>query len=628
MKKFFAVLLVITMFLVLPLTTYAAEKEMNVTLSEGYTQANFYFSFESEQDYNVIIIDPNGDVKSSNVIKGTDGSISVSGIIPGNYQVKISASDDIAFSESPRVEMVKGDIQTEKKGINVSSVVSNLKVWFEDGKLFASWDNTNIGKVNIQIINPITMEMIANSSVDGTSYSTPIAKDIEMVNFFIVPSSSSKIKGAGETYSIKVVRNIPGEVYFPQETLFNKDIYSFEVNLYGNTTIRVCENGKEQYNNSFPEEGTYSIKIPLNDAENNIEVEVIDSKGNLNRYKTKILKDIVAPLFTINSINEITKEKSISILGKVTEVNEVYINGYPVEVSNNGQFSYEYELEVGDNKINITATDKAGNMVENNYIVTRTEVSYIPLYIAGVIVLIGCIGFSLWKRITQRRNEEKQSQLDIFSEDNSMCEDILKEVPVKTNKLRKENKDKKPPQKTEKEKNKVSSLSPVKNRELNILKGNILVITLFAIFLYIFLNKGIMVTRVMSSSMEPTLKVGDFVIYNRLAYLTKDVQRGDIVCFHFDESNETFSKRVIGIAGDTIQFKDGYLIINGEKVEEEYIDENIETNSAEEFVVPEGMVFLLGDNRNNSYDSRFWENPFTDIAKIHGKFIGYIKSIF
>ncbi len=128
-----------------------------------------------------------------------------------------------------------------------------------------------------------------------------------------------------------------------------------------------------------------------------------------------------------------------------------------------------------------------------------------------------------------------------------------------------------------------------------------------------------------SGSMEPALKVGTTTFYNRLAYIRHDIERGDIIAFKSDEFGVIFAKRVIGIPGDKISFENGYVVVNGLLVDEtDYISEDIETNCEKTFIVPEGTVFVLGDNREDSYDSRFWKNPYIPEDKILGKYIGAI----
>ena len=146
------------------------------------------------------------------------------------------------------------------------------------------------------------------------------------------------------------------------------------------------------------------------------------------------------------------------------------------------------------------------------------------------------------------------------------------------------------------------------------------------------------IEMVSSGSMEPTLKTGSVAFYNRLSYkFNNPPERGDIILFNggnYSRSNNKYlTKRVIGIPGDEIVFYCGDIYINGMKVEEGYISEELETNSSHTFIVPENSVFVLGDNRESSIDSRFFENPYVSYEDIKGKYFGsfyvdIIKRIF
>ncbi len=146
------------------------------------------------------------------------------------------------------------------------------------------------------------------------------------------------------------------------------------------------------------------------------------------------------------------------------------------------------------------------------------------------------------------------------------------------------------------------------------------------LLLVLILSKVIALTVVESGSMEPTLCIGDTVIFYRLAYINnKAIDRGDIVTFISDETGLQLSKRVIGIPGDKICFQDGYVILNGQILNESnYIAKDVETNSEKTFTVPDDCYFMLGDNREHSYDSRFWVTPYIPKEKIIGKYMGQI----
>jgi signal peptidase I len=112
--------------------------------------------------------------------------------------------------------------------------------------------------------------------------------------------------------------------------------------------------------------------------------------------------------------------------------------------------------------------------------------------------------------------------------------------------------------------------------------------------------------RIPTESMVPTLEVGDRVLASKFTYRIFEPERGDIVVFDsVDEDDQTLIKRVVGVAEDEIQVQGGVLYVNDEAQEEPYL------NDADQFrsyygptVVPEGHIFVMGDNRGNSADSR------------------------
>ena len=124
-----------------------------------------------------------------------------------------------------------------------------------------------------------------------------------------------------------------------------------------------------------------------------------------------------------------------------------------------------------------------------------------------------------------------------------------------------------------------------------------------------------------TGSMENTIMPGDRLIGNRLAYLKEGPQRGDIVVFHYpDNEKELFVKRVIGLPGESVHIEDAKVYMEGGELEEPYLKEEwtIATGTYD-FEVPEDCYLMLGDNRNNSKDARYWENKYVNIDKILGK---------
>ncbi|MGO1233165.1 MAG: signal peptidase I [Marinobacter sp.] len=148
--------------------------------------------------------------------------------------------------------------------------------------------------------------------------------------------------------------------------------------------------------------------------------------------------------------------------------------------------------------------------------------------------------------------------------------------------------------------------------------------------------------QIPSGSMLPTLEVGDFILVNKYAYGLRlpvagtkilevdDPERGDVMVFHYPEDGSTnYIKRVVGLPGDRLRYRDKQLFINGEPVPREFVARlppverwreqlgdvehdiyltmgRVSGSGEGEWVVPDGHYFVMGDNRDNSNDSRYW----------------------
>ena len=111
------------------------------------------------------------------------------------------------------------------------------------------------------------------------------------------------------------------------------------------------------------------------------------------------------------------------------------------------------------------------------------------------------------------------------------------------------------------------------------------------------------VVIVSGPSMETTLHNGERLILNKVVYHFTSPERGDIVVFHANNKDD-YIKRVVGLPGEKLEYKNNQLFINDEPVEEPYLTNTI-TKDVPATIIPEGMLYVMGDNRTNSTDSRF-----------------------
>lgn len=135
---------------------------------------------------------------------------------------------------------------------------------------------------------------------------------------------------------------------------------------------------------------------------------------------------------------------------------------------------------------------------------------------------------------------------------------------------------------------------------------------LVALLIQLFIVKPFVIPSV---SMEPTLEMGDRVLVNRLVYHFRSPERGDVIVFYPPgvESDEPFIKRVVAVAGDTVSVRDGKLWVNGKAQDEPFLKEPTMVDDYPEVRIDPGHVWAMGDNRNNSGDSRVFGQVSEDL---------------
>ena len=143
-----------------------------------------------------------------------------------------------------------------------------------------------------------------------------------------------------------------------------------------------------------------------------------------------------------------------------------------------------------------------------------------------------------------------------------------------------------------------------------------------ALVLAFIINSFIIVNAtVPTGSMENTIMPNDRIIALRLTYYVEKPERGDIVVFKYpDDESVLYVKRVIGLPGETVVIRDGRVYIDGREtpLPDEYVKET-PLGDFGPYEVPEGHYFMMGDNRNESKDSRYWDNTYVAENKILGK---------
>lgn len=121
--------------------------------------------------------------------------------------------------------------------------------------------------------------------------------------------------------------------------------------------------------------------------------------------------------------------------------------------------------------------------------------------------------------------------------------------------------------------------------------------------------------KVPTGSMLNTIKINDMLLVKRSPFCKK-IKRGDICVFKKTGEAFLLVKRVIGLPGEKVEMKDGTVYVNDKKLNEKYVSSECDTNQV--FYVPDNSYLFLGDNRANSSDARYWDNPYINRKYIKG----------
>ena len=625
--KRFAVAVLLVMMAVIPtFTSYAAEKNVSVNLDARAKDITFKITFSRAGNYTATLTGPNGDTYEYANVDGVTYTCDIDTAEAGEWVTSVSASGDVPkYSLSVNA---KKETSTSKvsDAVSVGRDIIGLQVYFKDNTVCISWADASIGKVEVDVTNLDTSEVIFEEDITETHCECELPEGVKNVSVSVVPTESRNVDGAKSVYTFAIPNRPTSTVTYDAGEYINKSSIDVSIHLDNTYSFYAEVNGRQAYKDGENPAGDYDISIPVNtEGENEVAFYLVDADNNMYSFRKTVILDTTAPTLELEREYDqaSTSEMSVSINGNIKDYDTFTINGENVEVTSDGTFSHPVTLHVGDNTFDIIASDKAGN--ETAYHVTiiglqpRSSVNPMVIIgaVVGLLVIIGVVVVS--KKIAKPKAADLSIKTPVEEKANNkpsnLPSDSPKSVLGKSDRGRKE--------KVIKKANRVSTKNPKSTGLMNNINKKMVVgMIVYTVALLILLNGILMIDKVASGSMEPTLMTGDVCIDNRLAYVVREPQRGDIITFKSREKNTLMGKRIIGVAGDHIEFHDGYVYLNGELLDESaYLNEDVETNCISTFDVPDGCVFVMGDNREKSTDSRFWENPYINVKDIKAKYM-------
>ncbi len=581
----------------------AANKAVEIPLDKEYKNCEFTVSFENKDaaGFNLTIQSPDGNVERLAIGDNNTATYYVETAIPGTWVVRAdNGSEDTEEDVIGEIKVsvkagVDGGTEAQEQRISVAKEISGLNHYFKDDSIVIEWTDDTVGNVNVEITNAKTLEKYFSSVVRDKKVEVPLPESAQEITISVVPSVSEKILGAGNQFTIKVENNPDATLSFNEVEYTNDSNLEYRAVLGQAYSIEYYVNGRHAGGEQKMPAGEYTLYAPLSEGVNEVYAYVVDDAGNMRSTHTTTILDTEPPTLQIErDLNGVvTKDTSIEFAGKAEGYNSLKFNGREIDADYDGQFKVAADLAEGANRFQILATDVAGNEVE--YTAEVTMVVDVKRQIPWAYIVLGVIILGLVIYIAYNRFMTTHEV--VYEEAVETTEEVKEEKPKRTR---------------------------FRGKHKGLLFDIVSILVPVAVIVA-FINLAISVARCESASMAPTINVGDVIVQNKLAYIIREPQRGDVVCFKSTETTgKIFVKRIVGMPGEHISFKDGYVYINGQKCLEEYLGEDMETNSEKEFDVPDGCYFVLGDNRENSDDARYWNSPYLQkkdiISRVAGNF--------
>ena len=605
MSKKLLSLILFAMFLSFPVASKAEEKitengeqiikDVSVKIPDNYTECTFTLQYENDKyaPDNVELLSPNRTsyTFTTDPVSG-DISCTVQNVVAGEWMVKATKM----FSESAEIkEICKITVNVKSSNsaakdvtgeISLSKEISGLTYYWKDDNIVVTWTDESVGNVDITVTDSKTLKILGNEKVKQMYYECYVPDSVDEIILSVVPATSSGISGAEVTYVIKNDYNPDASIVFDSSEYINTVTRHGVASVGEQYSLKYVDNGNIVGASGKLEIGDNDFEVPVTEGDNDLIVYVVDKNGNMKSFTNSVIVDTVPPVLKIEDdmTGTSTYNNSISISGNVSDFETLYNGTQEVEVDERGFFDATATLRAGNNEITLVATDKAGN--ETTYtayieMLVKSPKKFNPLQITGIIIFV-IVSIFLVAYIIKKGNHK------VGSKKNEKMPRFEKNGTTETEE-------------------KSDAMQPEPLIDKGILFCSIIILT-GCLFLSLFV---VQFTYVKSGSMEPTIMTGEFTIVNKLSYLNKTPQRGDVIAFKSEEYNRFLLKRIIGIPGDEIEFHDGYVYINGIICDESaYLDKDIETNCDKCFTVPNNSYFVMGDNREHSTDSRFFELPY------------------